>query len=110
MGEVEKYGTGFIRIRDWLKSYPKLSYQVISKEDFTKVSLVEDDKLGDKLGDNQKRIIDIIAKQPQVSQSEISKQLNISQTAVENNIKKLKQFGILKRIGPAKSGHWEILK
>jgi ATP-dependent DNA helicase RecG len=35
--------------------------------------------------------------------------VGISQTAIENNISKLKNIGLLKRIGPAKGGHWEVL-
>jgi len=27
---------------------------------------------------------------------------------VEKNIKKLKEKGLLKRIGPAKGGHWDV--
>jgi ATP-dependent DNA helicase RecG len=40
---------------------------------------------------------------------ELSKMLKISTTAVENNIAKLKAKKILKRIGPDKGGHWEIV-
>jgi len=32
--------------------------------------------------------------------------LGISTTAVENNIKKLKDIGMLERKGPAKGGYW----
>ena len=39
---------------------------------------------------------------------ELSKKLGISEVAVYKNIKKLKQAGILERVGPAKGGHWEI--
>jgi len=63
----------------------------------------------DKLGDKQKMILKFIENDPYLSLSQLSKALKISQTAVENNIKKLKQKGILKRIGPAKGGFWEIL-
>jgi len=35
--------------------------------------------------------------------------LEISTTAVENNLAKLKAKKILKRVGPAKGGHWEIV-
>jgi len=66
------------------------------------------DRLGDRLGDNQKRMLEIIGKDPQISLSHLSKKIGISQTAVENNISKLKRRGIIKRIGPAKGGYWQI--
>jgi predicted HTH transcriptional regulator len=41
---------------------------------------------------------------------QLSEIIGISQTAIENNITKLKEKGLLKRIGPAKGGHWEVTK
>jgi ATP-dependent DNA helicase RecG len=40
----------------------------------------------------------------------MSKTLNISNTAVDKNILKLKNLSIIKRIGPDKGGHWEVVK
>jgi DNA-binding Lrp family transcriptional regulator len=37
-------------------------------------------------------------------------ELNISETSVQNNIKKLKKLEIIKRIGSDKNGYWKILK
>jgi ATP-dependent DNA helicase RecG len=36
-------------------------------------------------------------------------QVGISARKVEQNIAKLKVKGILRRVGPAKGGHWEVL-
>jgi len=54
------------------------------------------DKLGVKLGENEIKILELMIK--------------ISTTAVDNNISKLKEKGILERIGPAKGGHWEVIE
>jgi len=67
-------------------------------------------KLGEKLGENEKRIIEFVVKNKFVTIPELSKLLGISTTAVENNLAKLKAKGILKRIGPAKGGYWEVVK
>ena len=45
-----------------------------------------------------------------ISIVELSKKIGISTTTVENNIAKLKQKGLTKRIGPAKGGHWKIIE
>lgn len=66
-------------------------------------------KLGEKLGENEKRILEIINKNKFITIPELSKALDISTTAVENNLAKLKVKNILKRIGPDKGGHWEIV-
>ncbi len=62
-----------------------------------------------KLGDNENRILEIIAKNKFVTIPELSRMLGISTTAVENNLAKLKVKKILKRVGPAKGGHWEMV-
>ena len=43
-----------------------------------------------------------------ISKKEISEKIGISTTAVDKNLDKLKQAGILERIGPARGGHWEV--
>ena len=45
-----------------------------------------------------------------VSANELSKKVVISQRKIEETLKKLKDKGILIRIGPDKGGHWEIIK
>ena len=67
------------------------------------------DKLGEKLGENEKRILEIIINNKFITIPELSKTLDISTTAVENNLAKLKVKNTLKRIGPDKGGHWEIV-
>ena len=61
-----------------------------------------------KLGINQIKIISLILNNSRITTREIGNQIGISNTAVENNISKLKQKGIVRRIGPNKGGHWEI--
>ncbi len=65
-------------------------------------------KLGVKLGVNQIKMIDIIQSNQNVTIVEIAQMLNISTTATENNIKKLKSLGILSREGADKNGYWKI--
>jgi len=47
---------------------------------------------------------------PNVTVVRLSKLLCMSTTAIEKNIKYLKSHGNVKRHGPAKGGHWEVLK
>ena len=45
-----------------------------------------------------------------ITTKELSEHIKISTTAVDNNIPKLKKKGVLRRIGPAKGGHWEVIE
>ena len=47
---------------------------------------------------------------PNISARDLSDIIGISQRKIEENISKLKQKGILKRIGPAKGGYWEVIE
>lgn len=66
--------------------------------------------VGDKLTDNQQRIIEAIRASSTVSARELAKKVGISARKVEENIAKLRSKGFLKRVGPDKGGRWEILK
>lgn len=67
--------------------------------------------LGEGLGDSpQSRILQLIRGRPTISIIELSRQLEISTTAVEKSLKRLKTKGLLQRVGSARSGHWEVLE
>ncbi|MBU4562855.1 winged helix-turn-helix transcriptional regulator, partial [bacterium] len=51
-----------------------------------------------------------IKNNPKITSAELAEILEITVKGVEWNIKKLKEEGIIKRIGPAKGGYWEIIK
>jgi predicted HTH transcriptional regulator len=66
-------------------------------------------RLGEKLGENQIQILKLMHQNPKISIVEISTKLELSTTAIENNIKKLREKNILEHIGPAKGGQWRII-
>jgi len=68
------------------------------------------EKVGSKLVENQLKIVLLILEDEKISKNRMSKILNISNTAVDKNILKLKNLGIIKRFGPAKGGHWEVIE
>ncbi len=67
-------------------------------------------KVGEKLTPNQRKIMEHIMETPYISAGELSELVGRSQRKIEENIAKLKEKGILRRVGPAKGGHWEILE
>jgi ATP-dependent DNA helicase RecG len=112
---IERYGTGIRRIKDYFKEYGS-SEPVF--ENFqhgfrvTAYALHRDvtEKLGEKLGENQKKIIELMQNNSFVTISELSEQIQISETAIQNNIAKLKSLGLISREGPDKGGYWKVLK
>ena len=68
------------------------------------------DRLGEKLGETRTAIVQSMKDNPRVTVSELAKRLRMSTTAIEKNIHHLKMKGYVKRVGPAKGGHWEIVQ
>ena len=64
----------------------------------------------EKLTDNQKSIIEIIKRNPYVTARELSPLIGISHRKIQKNMAKLKEYGIIERIGPAKGGYWKIIE
>jgi len=56
------------------------------------------------------QILEAIGKNPHITASELAGILGISERKTKENIKKLKEKALLRRIGPDKGGHWEIIK
>jgi ATP-dependent DNA helicase RecG len=55
-------------------------------------------------------ILGWLAEAPGASIHELAQHLGKSESAIERAIRKLRADGKLRRIGPAKSGHWQVLK
>lgn len=71
-----------------------------------------DGKIDDKnckITKNQQIIIDLIAQNPYIVREQIAKKIGISVTSVSNNLKKLSEKCIIKRVGSDKNGYWQIL-
>ncbi|KAF5423931.1 MAG: ATP-dependent DNA helicase RecG [Candidatus Methanomarinus sp.] len=45
-----------------------------------------------------------------VSKKEMSETIGIRPSSIDKNITTLKDKSYLRRVGPAKGGHWEIIK
>ena len=67
------------------------------------------EKVGENLTENQRGIITAMRRNPYISAREIAEIINISDRKTETNIAKLKKMDLIKRIGPAKGGYWEIV-
>ncbi len=63
---------------------------------------------GVKITEIQKSILLVIGKNNTVTQAKIAQKLSKPVRTIENNMKKLKEKGILSRIGSDKAGRWEI--
>jgi len=121
IGHSEELGTGISKVYKYSKPYSGSDKIVFNEEDIfiTEVPLsvynnkVPDevpDKVPDNLTEYQKKIMTLIDKNKKISMSEMSKIVGISKRKILDNINKLKDRNLLKRIGKPKTGYWKIIE
>jgi ATP-dependent DNA helicase RecG len=111
---VEKVGTGIPRIKASMKSANLFDPEFKTEGFFTitlyrPISVVKWlNNLEIELSKNQKNIILAMDNNKNIIYEEISEKIGIGKTATENNIRKLRELGLIERIGDKKTGYWQI--
>ena len=67
------------------------------------------EKVVEKVTENQQAIMREIREKPFVTASELSEMLGISLRKTQENMRKLRETGLIRHIGPNKNGHWEVI-
>ena len=63
-----------------------------------------------KINENEKIVLDIILKDPNITIAEMANQSNKSIRTINRIINSLKEKNLLKRMNSNKDGYWEVLK
>lgn len=125
---AEELGSGFKKIAKYANAYFGTEPLIQEKDVFrfeahfgtemlkildgsssTSINRELGDRLGEKLGENRKKILALMKENRYITIPELSEKLGISTTAIEKNIKHLKGIGLIERIGPDKGGSWRVL-
>lgn len=64
--------------------------------------------LNEKLGENHLSLLFLLHFLPRITGSDLLKILDISTTAIDNNIKWLKEQDFIERVGNDRNGYWQI--
>ena len=67
-------------------------------------------KGGQKITSKQLTVLNIIRANPSISRNELANKLDINVSAIRKHIDALRKKKLLKRVGPDKGGHWEVVK
>lgn len=128
-GFIESWGRGFEKIKKECEEYGSPLPEVEIKSSGVMVKCVpskvymellgkmksKNEPINDPINDpinmteTEIKIIELIRQNSQITRIELANTLKINESTVKRNINKLKNKGILKRIGANKNGHWEIL-
>jgi predicted HTH transcriptional regulator len=66
-------------------------------------------RVGERLPARQQEILNLIQLDPKISAKRIASEIGISTRKTEYHLRKLQIGGFLRRIGPRRGGHWEVL-
>ena len=93
--------------------YSKLSFNnlkvVFPFEDEQKVTSKVEGKVEGKLTPTQQNIINAMQKDPAITASKLAEQFAMSEYGIRKNIAKLKELGIIERVGSDKNGTWKVV-
>ncbi|MBI4154312.1 putative DNA binding domain-containing protein [Candidatus Woesearchaeota archaeon] len=104
---VERVGSGIKRIRKAMKEYGlKVAFDA-SESWFSVVFKRATEKTVEK---TVEKILGLMKTSPKITQKELVQKTGLTRRGIEWNISKLKKEGKIKRVGPAKGGHWKVLK
>jgi ATP-dependent DNA helicase RecG len=130
MGKVERIGMGIKRMRDLCRE-AGLKEPVFEIDPFFKVIFYRDpeyslkkqagtvektaqkttQKTAQKTTQKQTDILAYLSKNPKAGRDEIAQNIKgITESGVKYNLKALQDKGLLKRVGSAKGGHWEVIE
>jgi ATP-dependent DNA helicase RecG len=56
------------------------------------------------------KILDLIARNPEITRQNLAEETGISDNGVKYHLRKMQGKGLIRRVGPDKGGHWEVVK
>jgi len=113
LGLVEKVGSGIERMRlamvnAGLKE-PVFEFGTFFTVKLKRSGQVHTQKTPRKHPENTQKIIDAILENPAITIKELARKLGLSQDSIKHRVLVLKKKGVIKRVGPDKGGHWEVI-
>lgn len=100
---VLRYGKGAIKIEK-NRITVTISFQKIDNETHAEVK----NKVKININDSQKKIIETMRDNPNVKTVRLMAITGLSGSGVNRNLKKLKELGLIERIGSLKNGYWSV--
>ena len=123
-GDIERYGTGFVRIREILQAYPEIVLRVEEMGDFFKVELQQVAQVTPPITppisppisavdhipvtDLERRILELLHDAPTLTGSKLAEDLDIGRGTVKEYLRRLKAKGVLVREGSTRTGRWRL--
>jgi ATP-dependent DNA helicase RecG len=56
------------------------------------------------------KVMGLIRHKPEITRQELAIELGITDSGVKYHLKKMQAKGLIRRVGPDKGGHWEVVQ
>jgi predicted HTH transcriptional regulator len=66
-------------------------------------------EVGRKTSHSREKILELLRENPKLTTASLAQEVGISPKGIEKQLAHLKREGLLRRIGPDKGGHWEVV-
>jgi len=109
---MEKAGTGIKRIKDACeknKNTCTFSFSDVFSITINSNLINEENENFTENDSRLKKILLFIAKNNKITTIQLARNLNVTKRTILADIAFLKEKNIIRRVGPAKGGHWEII-
>jgi len=111
----EGVGSGFHKMITGWNQYYGVKPIIESDFDYYKITFPYTPKTTQKITQKTtqkttQKIIILIKMKPEITRRELAEEIGITEDGIKYNLKKMQERGIIKRIGPAKGGHWEVIE
>ena len=101
-----------MRIRKYFEEYPGMTFEIEELSGFMRVTIILSPitpPITPPISDLEKKVLALLKKHPSISFTGLGKQLAISRDTAKEYVNKLKEKNVVKRVGPARGGHWEVV-
>ncbi|GCC10022.1 divergent AAA domain protein [archaeon] len=113
IGRADKLGSGVRNIFKYTPIYSKGAKPELIEGDIFRIIIPlvpygEEGSVSDRK--TTQKILELIKENPEITRKELAELINITEDGVKYHLTKLKKQKKIKRIGPDKGGHWEVVK
>jgi ATP-dependent DNA helicase RecG len=101
VGNIEKYGSGIIRIHRAVAESDSISFDM---EELANGFLVTFAKT------TQKMVLDCLRESPRLTRTSLAIMLNKSESTIKEHLATLKKAGLIERVGSDRDGEWHVVE
>ncbi|MBO4743974.1 MAG: hypothetical protein J5603_00590 [Bacteroidales bacterium] len=103
IGVEESLSVYILKLAEGLISHPEMVLSEVALNETQGYSQKSSQK-------NSQKIVDLIKERPEITTAEMAEIIGITRRSIVNITNRLQEASIIRRVGPDKGGHWEVIE